>query len=144
VVDKRLLIVDGGFGGDLRNMQRASTLGWVLRVVWDGADVLPLTKHNRVGVTQPHVCILAHITQDELTRLLGLTEIYSGLAGRFLWCAARRSRLVALPRPMLEHSVSLATRSWWPSSVASSRPLAASPQLRGLIARGVLHLPGRR
>jgi hypothetical protein len=99
--DKRLLIVDGELGAALRAMQRqGSTTSMILRSLWDGDTISPLVRHNRVTATEPHVCIVAHITGQELAALLGSTDIWGGLANRLLWACVRRQGIVPQPRRM--------------------------------------------
>jgi len=97
--DKRLLIVEGEFGAVLRMFQRqGNTLSTMLRTGWDGSDLGVMTKHNRDRATAPHICILGHITRHELRDLLGMTDVWGGLANRLLWVCVRRHAIVPCPR----------------------------------------------
>jgi hypothetical protein len=107
VKDKRMLVLDGELGSALRAMQRSGNLSAVLRTLWDGGDVVPMTKTCRIRTTEPHVCVVGHITRQDLTRWLGESNIWNGVGGRFLWIAARRPRLVALPKPMPDNCVEM-------------------------------------
>jgi hypothetical protein len=103
VTDKRLLCVEGEFGAVLRSCQRqGNTLSSTLRVAWDGWTLEPLTKHDRVCVTDPHICIVGHITRHELSELMSVTDIWNGFANRFLWVAVRRRAQIPFPKPMPE------------------------------------------
>jgi hypothetical protein len=98
VKDKRLLIVDGEFGSAFMMMQReGNILSTTIRSAWDGEQIEPLTKHNRICASSPHLCIVGHITQDELLKLLSLTNLQNGFANRFLWCCVRRAKRVPFP-----------------------------------------------
>lgn len=110
--DKRLMVIEGELGSVFKVMQReGSIVSTVLRVAWDGGTIEPLTKCNRIKATNPHLCIVGHITRDELKELLTQVDLRNGLANRFLWCMARRNGFVPLPQPMPDNQVmKLATR----------------------------------
>ena len=110
--DKRLIVIEGELGGVLKVMQReGSIVSTVLRVAWDGGVIEPLTKTSRIRASHPHLCIVGHITADELKALLTTVDLRNGLANRFLWVMARRTRLISRPQPMPDAAVTaLATR----------------------------------
>jgi hypothetical protein len=61
--DKRMLCIEGEFGAVLRSCQRqGNNLSTMLRVAWDGWTMAPLTKNNKIVATDPHICIIAHVT----------------------------------------------------------------------------------
>jgi hypothetical protein len=104
--DKRLLVIEGEFGAALRAMQRqGNTLSMVLRTAWDGDDIEPLTKRDRVVVTKPHIAIVAHITRHELRELLSASDVWGGLANRLLWACVRRQQAVAMPKPISDQDL---------------------------------------
>jgi len=104
--DKRLMVIEGELGSVFKVMQReGSIISTVLRVAWDGGTIEPLTKCNRIKATNPHLCIVGHITADELRELLTAVDLRNGLANRFLWCMARRTRLISRPLPMPDEAV---------------------------------------
>lgn len=95
VEDKRLLLSEGEFAQCLKVMSReGNTLSPVIRVAWDGQKLNTLVKNNQVSCMEPHVSIIGHITREELSRLLSQSEMFNGLANRFLWVAATRSQLL--------------------------------------------------
>ncbi|MBY0356556.1 MAG: DUF3987 domain-containing protein [Candidatus Obscuribacterales bacterium] len=101
VADKRLLVLEGELGAPLKAMQReGNTLSAIIRNAWDNGNIEPLTKSNRIKTTNAHICIVGHITRQELTNLLKTSEIWNGFANRLLWVCARRQKLVPLPIPM--------------------------------------------
>lgn len=111
VDDKRLLCLEGEFGAVLRASQRqGNTLSTVMRVAWDGWKISPLTKHDKISATDPHICIIAHITRQELRELLTTTDVWNGFANRFLWLAVRRQRVVPLPEAIPDSTVSAIAR----------------------------------
>ncbi len=106
VQDKRLQVIEGEFGAVLRHFQRqGNTLSTALRSAWDGRDLGAMTKHNRDKATAPHVCIVGHITGHELGALLTKTDIWNGVANRFLWLAVRRSKVVPFAQAMPDAEV---------------------------------------
>jgi len=119
IQDKRLFLVQSEFGAVLRVMARdGNSLSGVLRDAWDGLDLAPMTKANRVRATAPHVGIVGHVTKDELLRNLTDTEASNGFGNRFVWLAARRSKELPFP---------------------SEPDQAALTQLAGSIRRAVQH-----
>ena len=56
VEDKRLFLVQSEFGAVLRVMEReGNSLSGVLRDAWDGRDLTPMTKANRVCQRSPEI-----------------------------------------------------------------------------------------
>jgi hypothetical protein len=104
--DKRLLVIEGELGAVLRACQRqGNTLSTNLRVAWDGSNLGPLTKRDKITASNPHVCIVAHITRHELSELLTAGDVWNGFANRFLWVAVRRRAIVPFPRAMPDEDV---------------------------------------
>lgn len=99
ISDKRLLVIEPEFSNVLANCKReTSTLSPVIRNVFDGRDLAPLTKNNRTRATKPHVVIIGHITSHELTdKVHRSIETTNGLLNRFLICFVAREKLVPLP-----------------------------------------------
>jgi len=52
------------------------------------------TKKQTARSTGAHIGILAHVTADELLRLLSDTAAANGYANRFLYCCSKRSKLL--------------------------------------------------
>lgn len=109
VEDKRLLVIEGEFGGALRVAGReGSSLSAILRSAWDGGQLAPLVSGRSravVGASNPHLCIVAHVTQQELVKVLSEVDVFNGLANRFLWCCVRRGREMPFPEPMPDQAV---------------------------------------
>ena len=94
--DKRLLVLESEFASTLRVMGRdGNTLSAVIRQAWDSGDLRTMTKNCPAQATGAHISIVAHITKDELCRLMEVTEASNGFCNRFLWACVRRSK--ALP-----------------------------------------------
>ena len=95
VLDKRLLVVESEFASALRAAQRqGSTLSATIREGWDSGNLRTLTKNDPVTATGAHVCIVGHITADELRAELTATDTANGFANRFLFVAVKRSKLL--------------------------------------------------
>jgi hypothetical protein len=96
VRDKRLMIFEPEFATILKQPERTgNTLSIVLRQAWDSGDLSTLVKNNPAKATAAHISLVAHITEEELTRYLSETEMANGGANRILWNCAERSK--ALP-----------------------------------------------
>lgn len=95
VQDKRLLVVESELASALRAAQRqGNTLSATLREGWDSGNLRTLTKHDPVVSTGAHICIIGHVTTDELRSELTQTDAANGFANRFLFCGAKRSKLL--------------------------------------------------
>ncbi len=95
VEDKRLLVLESEFAQAFKVMARpGNTLSPALRGLWDHGTAGMLTKHDPTKATNAHVSVIGHITRDELRRLMDATEQANGFANRFLFCCARRSKLL--------------------------------------------------
>ena len=67
IQDKRLMVVESEFAQVLRQAARAgNTLSVTIRCAWDSGTLRTLTKNDPVTATGAHVCIIGHITADEL------------------------------------------------------------------------------
>lgn len=120
VPDKRLLVVETEFGGVLTRLKReTNTLGAVLRQAWDGGTLRVATKEPLVA-TNPHICLIAHITPSELREKLATGDISNGLANRFLWVLIRRVRSLSRP-PALEGEVLCALAAKWRAVLEAAR-----------------------
>lgn len=98
--DKRLLAVEGEFGGLLEKMKReGNALSATIRDLFDGGSIRPAIKNSPVWATNPHVVIHANITAYELHAKLDANSIHNGLANRFLMVWAERVRLIPIPSP---------------------------------------------
>lgn len=95
ITDKRLLVLESEFANVLAVMRRdGNTLSAILRQAWDTGDLRSMVKNSPARSTGAHVSIIAHITKDELLRLMETTEATNGFANRFLWVCSRRSKFL--------------------------------------------------
>lgn len=122
VDDKRLQGVEPELSRVLKSSERqASTLTETIRIAWDSPPkIQTATKTNPSVASNPHVSILAHITEDELKRNLTETDMSNGFANRFLWLCVRRSKLLPNPRPLSEIEVAT-IGSLFASAIAFSK-----------------------
>ncbi|MFN0314051.1 MAG: hypothetical protein ACKVQA_03305 [Burkholderiales bacterium] len=95
VTDKRLLVMESEFASALRNAQRPSnTLSATIREGWDSGTLRTLTKNDPITATDAHICIIGHITAEELRAELTATDSANGFANRFLFVGVKRSKLL--------------------------------------------------
>jgi hypothetical protein len=95
VTDRRLLVIEPEFASVLKAASREiSTLSPTLRSAWDGRPLAILTRTAPARATQTHIALIGHITQDELRRHTGQTELANGYLNRILIIACRRQRLL--------------------------------------------------
>jgi hypothetical protein len=91
--DKRLMVILTELGGPLKILKRdGNTLSAVLRQFWESGDADIPTKRDPLHVRGAHMSLIAHITTDELRRLLDDLELGNGLANRILWGYSERSK----------------------------------------------------
>lgn len=94
IADKRLLVVEPEFARTLRVLGReGNILSAVIRQAWDSGTLRTLTKTPAVA-TGAHIGIIGHITKEELLRHLDNTEAANGFGNRFVWIAAKRSKVL--------------------------------------------------
>jgi hypothetical protein len=97
ISDKRILVMESELSSAFKVAERAgNTVSDFLRRAWDGDVLMTTTKNTPARATGAHISLLGHITVDELNRRLDNTEIANGLANRFLWTCAKRSKLLPL------------------------------------------------
>lgn len=95
VSDKRVLVVESEFAQVLRQCARpGNTLSATVRSAWDSGNLQTLTKNDPTTATGAHVCMIGHITSDELRAELTATDSANGFANRFILMAAERSKLL--------------------------------------------------
>jgi Protein of unknown function (DUF3987) len=96
VADKRLQLQEHEFFQVLAVIKReGNTLSRVIRDAWDGRERLQtLTKHSPTKATGACISIVAHITAEELRRMLDEVAMANGFANRFLHACVKRSKLL--------------------------------------------------
>jgi hypothetical protein len=93
--DRRLLVLEPEWSRLLAIGRRdGATISPLLRQAWDG-DRLAVRSRNKTTVADfAHVCLIGHITVDELRAKLTETEAANGYANRHLFAIVRRSKLL--------------------------------------------------
>src|SRR5262249_20934343 len=95
VTDKRLLAVEPEFAAVLKRASRdGNALTAVLRQAWDGIFLRNMTRGSPYRATGAHIGITAHITPQELAKLLTEVDVANGFINRFLIYCVRRSRVL--------------------------------------------------
>jgi len=93
------VLVESEFANVLHQGRRdGNTLSAALRDCWDGVDLKPATKSNRLYASDPHVCLSGAISPGELTSLMSARDLTNGFANRFLMIWAERSRMLPFPK----------------------------------------------
>jgi putative DNA primase/helicase len=99
IEDKRLWVVESEFANVLQQSRRGgNTLSMALRDCWDGVDLKPATKSNRVHATAPHVCLSGAISPAELLSLVQRRDLLNGFANRFLMVWGERTQIQPFPK----------------------------------------------
>ena len=107
VTDKRMLVFEPEFSTVMTMSQRTgNNLSMVLRNGFDGVDIKPLTKRDKVQVTDPYLCLMGNITARELTcHDQSAMMTANGMLNRFLILWQQPTRAVPFPEPMSADSV---------------------------------------
>lgn len=114
--DARLLVKEGEFATVLSVCTReSSTLSQHIRNAWDGVRLETRSRTKKSVSTRHHICVVGHITAEELRKGLNAVESLNGFANRMLFVCAKRARLLPFddePDPVAVEQVAaaLATR----------------------------------
>ena len=121
VEDKRLFLLESEFARVLTVMaRRDNTLSAIARGLWDSGEAGVMTRSAPATTHGAHVCIIAHITMEELRRALTDCDAANGFANRFLWVYAERHGRLPFG--------------------GAAEP-AKMEQIRGQLARAFIHAP---
>ena len=97
--EKRAFIFESEFARLLAVAGReGSTLSAILRDAWDGGMLRALTRKDPLEAKGAFVSIVAHITSEELAKMLDRTEVANGFANRFLFVHAERLKRLSRGR----------------------------------------------
>jgi hypothetical protein len=112
VSDKRLMLTESEFSMVLKCCNReGNILSDTLRKAWDSGDLHELVKNSPLAATGAHISLCAHITETELLKHLSDIEAANGFGNRYLFCLARRSKVMAITgQPDQEELRALALR----------------------------------
>ena len=107
VLDKRLLVFEPEFSTVMTMAQRTgNTLSMVLRNGFDGVDIKPLTKRDKVQVTDPYLCLMGNTTARELAcHDQSAMMTANGMLNRFLILWQQPTRAVPFPQAMTDDTV---------------------------------------
>lgn len=126
--DKRLLAYEPELAAVFRVLERdGNKLASVLRQGWDGGRLDSLAKNEPMTATGAHISLISHVTPEDLARYMSATDAANGLAGRFLWFAVRRSKVVppigAPKARTADVALELSTAFEWADSHGWSSPM---------------------
>lgn len=112
VADKRLLVFEAEFARVLTVINReTNTLGAIVRDAWDTGDLAVMTKVP-TRVTGAHICVVGHITPEELVANCDQSWITNGFLNRFLVVLVRRQQLLPIPRALEGTALEELARRW--------------------------------
>lgn len=93
--DRRLAVTEIEFGRTLSASKRdGSTLGPVLRTLWESDSAQVMTRAEPLKVTGIHLVVIAHITPRELRMKLSDADVAGGTVNRFLPIAIKQPKLL--------------------------------------------------
>lgn len=96
--DKRSLELQSEFSSTLKLMAKdGNILSQIIRDVWDGKAISSESKTQPASCAQPHMSIIGHITEAELSRYTSATELANGFINRFLFVASYMAKEMPFP-----------------------------------------------
>jgi hypothetical protein len=91
--ERRLLALSEEFATVLYNVRRGNGhLSPLLRCAWDSGNLPTLDLDRSLRVTAAHFSLIAHVTQQELTRNFRHEQAHNGFANRCLWTWVQRAQ----------------------------------------------------
>ncbi|WP_086970968.1 DUF3987 domain-containing protein [Vibrio coralliirubri] len=132
VSDKRLCIIEEEFANIfIKCRSNNSNLSSTIRKLFDGTNLSPLTKHDRISCTNPHVCIIGHITPKEFLAEVTGKDLYNGFSNRFLTILGFPKAVIPFPKPLNEEiidalSIELADAIKWCNNTPRTLEMADS------------------
>ncbi|MFW0993267.1 hypothetical protein ACEV84_14135 [Vibrio parahaemolyticus] len=107
----QLLVFDEEISSVLKIIQKTNnTLSNLLRKLFDGSAVEPLTKFNRIRCEKPHVVVCGHITPKELMLNVREDDVYNGFLNRYPMYYAERKVLKPFPDEIPEKVINELSR----------------------------------
>lgn len=98
-VDKRLLVIESEFSKVLAQTKReGNILSQILRESFDSGDLGTLTVNPRQA-HDAHICIIGHITVEELQKRMSEIEMVNGFGNRFLWFFTHSQKFLPEAKP---------------------------------------------
>ncbi|MFD1044249.1 hypothetical protein ACFQ1S_00880, partial [Kibdelosporangium lantanae] len=93
--DRRLVVTEKEFARTLTASKReASTLGPLLRTLWEEDSAQVMTRTDPLKATGVHLVVIGHITARELRLKLSGADVSGGTANRFLPIAVKQWQLL--------------------------------------------------
>lgn len=93
--DRRLAVTEVEFARTLAASKReSSTLGPMLRTLWEQDSAQVMTRAEPLKVTGIHLVVIAHITSRELRMRLSDADVAGGTVNRFLPIAVKQPKLL--------------------------------------------------
>ncbi|HCG5251515.1 TPA: DUF3987 domain-containing protein [Vibrio parahaemolyticus] len=104
--DKRLCVIEEEFASIfIKCRSNNSNLSSTIRKLFDGANLSPLTKHDKISCTNPHVCIVGHITPKEFLDEISGKDLFNGFSNRFLTVLGIPKAVIPFPKALNEATV---------------------------------------
>lgn len=98
--DGRMLLREDEFVRILAVARRdGSTLGVVLRQLWDHGDAAVITRSAPVRVTGAHLTVCVDVVPHELKLKMSEADLVGGTINRFLLCQVRQAQILPHPPP---------------------------------------------
>lgn len=154
--ERRLLALSEEFATVLYNVKRGNGhLSPLLRCAWDNGNLPTLDLHRSLRVTGAHFSLIAHVTQQELTRSFQHHQTHNGFANRCLWTWVERAQCLpdggsppvhelaaavgqlrhaavwAIARPAILFRRDQEAAAWWAQYYAGLSYHQSSPSLHG-------------
>src|SRR5262249_55674141 len=91
--------------------RETNTLGAIMRDAWDTGDLAVMTKVP-TRVTGAHICVIGHVTPEELVANCDQSWITNGFLNRFLLVLVRRGGLLPIPAALEGPALDDRARRW--------------------------------
>lgn len=102
-VEKRLFVLEPEFSRVLSQSRRdGNILSQVIRQAFDSGKLQVLTRNDPLSAIGAHICVIGHITPQELKARLTETEMANGFGNRFLWFYVKSTKEIPLSKPFPE------------------------------------------
>ncbi|HIF5970590.1 TPA: DUF3987 domain-containing protein [Vibrio parahaemolyticus] len=106
VADKRLCVIEEEFSNIfIKCRSKNSNLSSTIRQLFDGKSISPLTKHDRISCTAPHVSINGHMTPEEFLEEVSNKDLSNGLINRFVTILGIAKEAIPFPNDVDEETV---------------------------------------
>lgn len=104
--DKRLCVIEEEFADIfVKSRKNGSTLSQTIRKLFDGQDLSPMTKHDRIRSTNPHVCMIGHMTPKEFLAEVKTRDLFNGFNNRFITVLGIPKAVIPFPKELDEKAI---------------------------------------